>query len=62
MHTHTHTPPLSLSNSIQLVGHLHVRVRRDANEEMILTKINSRLGRLVSPHMLTVQVSPCTML
>lgn len=37
-----------------LVGSLHVRIRRDANEQVVLAHLNNRLSNLVSD--LTIQV------
>lgn len=44
-----HSPP-------KVAGSLHVRVRRDADEQAVLTKIQQNLGQLVAPGSLTVQI------
>ena len=41
----------------QLAGSLHVRIRRDANEQAVLAQVIQKLAPLVPPSQLTIQVS-----
>ena len=40
----------------ELAGSLHVRVRRDANEQAVLAQVANKLAHLVPPKNLTVQI------
>lgn len=40
----------------ELAGSLHVRVRRDANEQAVLAQVANKLAHLVPPRNLTVQI------
>ena len=39
-----------------MAGSLHVRVRRDADEQAVLAKLHGKLSRFVAPELLTIQI------
>lgn len=40
----------------EMAGSLHVRCRRDANEQAVLAQVANKLAHIVSPRNLTVQI------
>ena len=40
----------------EIAGSLHVRVRRDADEQAVLAQVANKLAHLVPPRNLTVQI------
>jgi len=45
-----------MTSPMQMAGSLHVRVRRDANEQAVLAQVTNKLAHLIPPRNLTVQV------
>jgi hypothetical protein len=47
---------MSYVTSLQIAGSLWVRVRRDANEQQVLSQVIAKFAPFITPRNLTVQV------